>query len=162
MASYINVYNYKWTMFRWILLFDYFSETTSGLGGLFQYWNCSPGSVNHTLVHGKLRQHLHLSGANGGLRVLPEWRWNVGLVGPSINSQNRINWPLNFTLEIINNFWNTPKYHFLKGRWYGEWTPAWGLAILRFLLLMVLDLDQSSERSPSNFQGFQNGVPRVN
>ena len=64
--------------------------------------------------------------------------------------------------NYVNNFWSTPKYHFLKGRWYGEWTPTWGLAILRFLLLMVLNLDQSSERSPSNFQRFQNGASRGN
>ena len=62
-----------------------------------------PAIVSHTLqfVHGISRQHLQLSGTMAGLRVLPGWRWNVGLVGPNINSQNRINWPLNFMLEIM-------------------------------------------------------------
>ena len=59
-----------------------------------------PGSVNHTLVHKISRQHLHLLGTNGGLRVLPEWRWNVGFGGASINSQNRIHWPSNLRWKL--------------------------------------------------------------
>ena len=61
---------FKWNNCFGELLFDLiinlFSGTIVGFGGLFQYWNCSPGSVNHTLVHEVSYRHLHLSGAKGG------------------------------------------------------------------------------------------------
>ena len=111
-------------------------------------WKC-----NHTLVHDNSHRHLHLTGAKGRARFFPSggemWVW-----WGQINYQN-LN-PLTFKLrwKLLFNFWNTPEYHSPKDRWYGEWTPIRGHAILQFLSAVTFNLDQFSGQSSSSFPRF--------
>ena len=74
-----------------------------------------------------------------------------GGVGPVIILVNRIHLPLNIMLEIKDNFWRTPKYHHLGDRWYGEWPPARGFAILQFFHPCFLKLNRYFQWSSFDF-----------
>ena len=131
--------------------------------GNLKYRNCSPAIVTtlYNLYMEILVNICYYRGRWRGCESSFRFRWNVGLVGPNYQFQISNQLTLIFYVgNYVNNFWCTPKYHFLEGRWYGEWIRAWGLAILQFLLLMVSSIDQSSRRSSSNFQQFQNGASR--
>ena len=142
-------------MFRWILLvdlvIDYFIEIAGGfrwaiLMSKLLTWKCKP----HFSTRSFLLTFASIGG-EGRTKFFPSGGEMWGLVGPVLIPKIESTDLFNFTLEITNNFWRAPNYHFLEGRWYGEWTPAWGFAILPFLLLMVLNLDRYSKWYPLNF-----------
>ena len=82
-----------------------------------------------------------------------------GWLGQLIILVNRIHLPLNVTLEIKDNFWRTPKYHHLEDRWYGEWPPTRGLAILQFLCSCSSSLTGTTNDLRSIFQRFSRWRP---